>query len=106
MRLTQFLAMKKHIKGHLFRGKYRLVKIVTPNAKQMLIEDYQQQEENMVLLMKPYLTLEQSSGHAKALKKGEKMMQKFKDEAFAQKQRPNITIWDRLSHLDVKNNWE
>lgn len=48
---------KKTVPGHIFRGKVRLVRKVTLKDMQYQIGCFQQQERNMTLLRKPYLTL-------------------------------------------------
>ncbi|PNF40146.1 hypothetical protein B7P43_G09770 [Cryptotermes secundus] len=77
MRLTLCL-LKKRPLGYLFRGKYRLVKEVTAKDRNNLINDYAREEENMFYLRHPYLTYEQSQGHAQALKKKEKWLDNFR----------------------------
>jgi hypothetical protein len=56
MRLTMIQLFKKTVSGHIFKGKYRLVKPVSANAKSILITQYELQEENMLYLRHPYLT--------------------------------------------------
>lgn len=43
--------------GHIFRGKDRLVKKVTPDAVQKLRNEFEIEEKNMFYLRHPYLTL-------------------------------------------------
>uniref|UniRef100_A0A182Q1B1 ADP-ribosylation factor-like protein 13B n=1 Tax=Anopheles farauti TaxID=69004 RepID=A0A182Q1B1_9DIPT len=95
---------KKSVNGHIFRGKNRLVKRVTPRAAQSLIREYEQTEANMKLLLHPYLTKEQSSGHAKELGKKEQIVSKWREEQL--KMKPHVTIAERLAHLQVKNVWD
>lgn len=57
MRLTLTLLFKRSVNGHIFRGKDRLVKQVTKQSMTTLIRDYEQQEENMLYLRHPYLSL-------------------------------------------------
>lgn len=104
MHLTIVNLFKKSVNGHIFRGKYRLVKRVTPRAVQSLTHDYELTERNMALLLKPFLTLDQSSGHAKELNKKEKVVDRWREQQL--KMKPHVTIEDRLEHLNVKNVWE
>lgn len=57
MRLTLINLFKKTVPGHIFRGKKRLVKEVTAQAMNQQMRDYQIQEENMLYLRHPYITL-------------------------------------------------
>lgn len=104
MHLTLVNCFKKSVNGHIFRGKYRLVKRVTPASVQSLQREYEQTERNMALLMKPYLTLEESSGHAKELNKKEQVVNKWREQQL--KMKPHVTIAERLAHLNVKNVWD
>lgn len=56
MRLSVVNFFKKSVNGHIFRGKHRLVKRVTPRSTASLIREYEQTEANMKLLLYPYLT--------------------------------------------------
>ncbi|XP_058443085.1 large ribosomal subunit protein mL63 [Malaya genurostris] len=104
MRQTLTLLFKKTVNGHIFRGKNRLVKRVTANAVQTLRQDYERTEHNMALLLNPYLTLEQSSGHAKELQKKAATISKWKEQQL--KMKAHITVADRLQCLNVKNAWD
>ncbi|XP_052869678.1 ribosomal protein 63, mitochondrial [Anopheles cruzii] len=104
MRLTVVNFFKKSVNGHIFRGKHRLVKRVTHSSMATLVREYEQTEANMKLLLHPYLTKEQSSGHAKELGKKEKIVAKWREEQL--KMKPHVTIAERLAHLDVKNVWD
>ncbi|XP_058814893.1 large ribosomal subunit protein mL63 [Topomyia yanbarensis] len=104
MRLTLVSLFKKSVNGHIFRGKYRLVQRVTPGAVQTLTRDYKQIEHNMALLLRPYLTLEQSSGHAKELNKKAAVIGKWKEQQL--KMNRHVTIKEMLEHLNVKTAWE
>lgn len=57
MRLTLINLFKKTVPGHIFRGKKRLVREVTPRAMNHQIREYEMQEENMLYLRHPYITL-------------------------------------------------
>lgn len=57
MQLTLALLFKRSVNGHIFRGKDRLVKRVSLRAMDTLRRQYQQEEENMALLSRPFLTL-------------------------------------------------
>lgn len=56
MRLSAINFFKKSVNGHIFRGKYRLVKRVSLQAMNTLQKEYEIQERNMLLLRHPFLT--------------------------------------------------
>ncbi|XP_001864944.2 LOW QUALITY PROTEIN: ribosomal protein 63, mitochondrial [Culex quinquefasciatus] len=104
MQLTLVQFFKKSVNGHIFRGKYRLVKRVTPRSVESLRRDYEQTERNMSLLLKPYLMPEQSSGHAKELAKKQQTLNKWRENQL--KMKPHVSIADRLGHLNIRNIWD
>ncbi|XP_067015365.1 large ribosomal subunit protein mL63 [Anabrus simplex] len=104
MRLTALLLRKKMPNGHIWRGKDRLVWPVDALAAANLRHDYEREEENMFYLRHPYLTLEQSQGHAKELKKKEQWMANAKLKSV--KFRDHVTLKERLGHLRVSEAWE
>ncbi|KAG5685113.1 hypothetical protein PVAND_014310 [Polypedilum vanderplanki] len=106
MQLTLINFFKKTVPGHIFRGKRRLVRQVTPKDIRQKIKEYEQQEYNMNLLMRPYLTKEQSSGHAKELGKTAAKIKFYYDNPIKPAFRPHVKIEDRLSHLRVSEAWD
>lgn len=56
MRISQMLLRFKLPNGHIFRGKYRLVKPVSNRSLETLRKDYEREEQNMFYLRHPYLT--------------------------------------------------
>ncbi|XP_064546635.1 large ribosomal subunit protein mL63 [Drosophila montana] len=106
MQLTLINFFKKTVPGHIFRGKRRLVKPVSKRSMDTLTREYERQEHIMFLLRHPYLTLEQSSGHAKELQKRDKLVAKWTDEQTRSKMKPHVTIEERLQHLKVKEAWD
>lgn len=56
MQLSLICWFKKTVPGHIFKGKYRLVKPVSKNAMETQIREYQRQDKIMHLLRYPYLT--------------------------------------------------
>ncbi|KAK7869126.1 hypothetical protein R5R35_006592 [Gryllus longicercus] len=107
MRLTAFLLVgrPKLPRGHLYRGKYRLVKEVTPLAAANLRHDYAREEKNMLYLRHPYLTLEQSCGHTKHLCKPSERFGEILRKQLEWK-RKHVTIEERLRHLRVRDCWD
>lgn len=57
MRLTIINFFKKSPNGHIFRGKHRLVKPVSNRSVRTLHREYELQEQNMIYLLNPYLTV-------------------------------------------------
>lgn len=68
--------------------------------------DFEREEQNMLILRHPYLTVEQSEGHMKALENTKEKFFKEILEARHQKFQKEITFADRLSHLRVTEAWE
>ncbi|KAJ2942889.1 hypothetical protein O0L34_g15078 [Tuta absoluta] len=106
MKLSLVLFRRNRLpNGHLFRGKDRLVKKVEPKHLRTLEADFAVEEQNMFYLRYPYLTEEESFGHAKALGKPVARMEALKDttrKIFKQ----DVTLYERLGHLRVKESWE
>ena len=57
MHLTLVNMFKKSVNGHIFRGKYRLVMRVSKKAMDSKVREFEVQEQNMLLLRNPYLTM-------------------------------------------------
>lgn len=95
---------------HKYYIKYRkYAKIKKPTFKNIMDfkNDLEREEENMLILRHPYLTIEQSQGHMKEARKQNYLTQlskwrQEKNEKFNKK----ITILDRLNHLKVANAWD
>lgn len=56
MRLSLVCFFKKSVPGHIFRGKFRLVKPVGRNSVTATLREYERQDKVMHLLRYPYLT--------------------------------------------------
>jgi hypothetical protein len=83
MQLTLINFFKKNkIPGHLWRGKKRLYKQVTPHAIAVTKQAFELQERNMQLLLRPFLTKEESEGHTKLLGKNEQRMKFWRESEF------------------------
>ncbi|VEN49553.1 unnamed protein product [Callosobruchus maculatus] len=104
MRLFPALFRKKMPNGNIFTGKHRLVRKVTIEDVQKLKNQLQIEEQNMFLLRHPYLSPEQSFGHARALGKNEANTIKTLTKVRPYKE--HVTIESRLAHLRVKEAWE
>ncbi|XP_045453853.1 uncharacterized protein LOC123663201 [Melitaea cinxia] len=106
MKLTQLLFRRNRLpNGHIFRGKDRLVKKVEPKHLRALERDFNIEEQNMFYLRHPYLTEAESHGHSKAL--GKQEMRKKGFENFTKKIfKDDVTLYERLQHLRVKESWE
>ncbi|KAH8275706.1 hypothetical protein KR044_009952 [Drosophila immigrans] len=106
MHLTIVNFFKKTVPGHIFRGKRRLVKPVSKRAMDTLTREYERQEQIMFLLRHPFLTAEQSAGHAKELQKREKLVAKWTEAQTLSKMKPHVTIEERLNQLKIKEAWD
>lgn len=56
MRLSVVCFFKRTVPGHIFRGKYRLVRQVTKADMAAQVKEYERQDKIMHLLRYPYLT--------------------------------------------------
>ncbi|XP_011055034.1 PREDICTED: uncharacterized protein LOC105146453 isoform X2 [Acromyrmex echinatior] len=67
MRLGLALLAASHINKipYRFRGKYRIVKKPSMHDLLKMKKDFEREEQNMLILRHPYLTVEQSQGHMK-----------------------------------------
>ncbi|CAK9823324.1 hypothetical protein ANTRET_LOCUS1693 [Anthophora retusa] len=107
MRITNLLFYKVHNIPYRFRGKYGKVKKVTLKDIMQFKMDLDREEQNMLLLRHPYLTVEQSKGHMKEAKETKviHLMNTWR-QAANEKFNRRITIADRLSHLAQNEAWE
>jgi len=104
MRLTNVLWTKMP-RGHIFKGKHRLVKPVTGLDVHEKLRDLQREEQNMFYLRHPYLTTKESFGHSKEQGRFEKWMTKWK-KLHAQKFGQHKSIENHLVHLRSTDGWE
>ena len=71
-------------------------------------QDFEREEQNMLILRHPYLTLEQSYGYMKDMYP-ESRKQNFLEKVRAenrQKFQKEITIVERLCHMRVTEAWD
>ncbi|CAH2005378.1 unnamed protein product [Acanthoscelides obtectus] len=105
MRLFQALFRRKHLpNGNIYTGKHRIVREPTIKDLQNLRNHFEIEERNMFLLRHPYLTPEQSSGHARALGKIE--ANTIKTLTRPKPYKDHVTIESRLAHLRVNEAWD
>ncbi|XP_029160907.1 ribosomal protein 63, mitochondrial [Nylanderia fulva] len=88
-----------------FRGKYRKVKKPSIHDLMDMKKDFEREEQNMLILRHPYLTIEQSHGHMKHIEKDKMFFDKFQ-ESRKQEFEKTITIAERLAHLRVTEQWD
>lgn len=69
-------------------------------------QDFEREEQNMLILRHPYLTVEQSHGHMKELENRTEKFFKIIMEEKRNKFQKEITIAERLSHLRVTEAWD
>uniref|UniRef100_A0A0P4WT07 Ribosomal protein 63, mitochondrial n=2 Tax=Scylla TaxID=6760 RepID=A0A0P4WT07_SCYOL len=104
MRLALVLLRKRMPNGHIHTGKHRLYPKVTKMDTADMKRRLEIEEQNMLILRYPYLTLDQSWGHAQALGKGKAFCDKMKN--FSEKWLPNVTIEERFETLRNKDIWD
>ncbi|MPC10904.1 ribosomal protein 63, mitochondrial-like isoform X2 [Portunus trituberculatus] len=104
MRLALVLLRKRMPNGHIYSGKNRLYPKVTGLDKADMRRRLEIEEQNMLILRHPYLTLDQSWGHAKALGKGKIFCDKMKNSS--EKWLPNVTIEERFETLKNNDIWD
>lgn len=68
--------------------------------------DFEREERNMLILRHPYLTVEQSVGHGKAVRDRVKEFKEQKQEEIRQKFIRQVTFADRLCHLGYGETWD
>ncbi|XP_049879322.1 ribosomal protein 63, mitochondrial [Pectinophora gossypiella] len=106
MRLSLVLFRRNRMpNGHIFRGKDRLVKKVEPKHLRKMQQELAIEEQNMFYLRFPYLTEAESAGHAKALGKPEKRTEQVLSSK-AKLFKEDVTLYERLGHLRVKESWD
>lgn len=90
-----------------FRGKYRKVKEPSMHDLLKMKQDFEREEQNMLILRHPYLTREQSCGHMKDLEP-DKHKRFIADiiELNRQKFQKEVTIAERLCHMRVTEAWD
>ncbi|KAG5318478.1 RT63 protein, partial [Pseudoatta argentina] len=91
-----------------FRGKYRKVKKPSMHDLLKMKKDFEREEQNMLILRHPYLTVEQSQGHMKDMYPKSRK-QNFLEKVLAenrQKFQKEITIAERLCHMRVTEAWD
>ncbi|KAM0725325.1 hypothetical protein ACS0PU_008811 [Formica fusca] len=88
-----------------FRGKYRIVKKPSLHDLYKMKIDFEREEQNMLILRHPYLTIEQSHGHAGTKEKSTKFFQQI-FERRRQEYQKDITTAERLCHLRVTEAWD
>ncbi|XP_014486015.1 PREDICTED: uncharacterized protein LOC106750289 [Dinoponera quadriceps] len=106
MRLGLTLFKYKCTIPHRFRGKYRIVK--DPSLKDLyrMRQDFDREEQNMLILRHPYLTIEQSFGHAQALRDNTQVfLDKYREEK-RQKFYKEISFADHLCHVGYGEKWD
>ncbi|XP_042876155.1 ribosomal protein 63, mitochondrial-like [Penaeus japonicus] len=104
MRLALTLLRRKMPHGNIFIGKDRIMPKIKEGHMKNVKNRLQQEEENMFYLRNPYLTLDQSWGHAKELGKHEKWLRNKYLEG--QKCKPNVTIEERYKTLRTTDVWD
>jgi len=106
MKLSLVCWFKKTVTGHIFKGKYRLVRPVSKKAMDSLVDEYKRQDKIMHLLRYPYLTAEESSGHTKELNKRQMVIDRWNEYHLKNTMKPHVTLEERLNHLKTNEAWD
>ncbi|EFN71796.1 hypothetical protein EAG_07547 [Camponotus floridanus] len=86
-----------------FRGKYRKVKKPSLDDLFKMKQDFQREEQNMMILRHPYLTISQERCSKKTKENGFlKKVTEYKRSKFEKE----ITIADHLAHLRITEAWD
>ncbi|XP_042209310.1 ribosomal protein 63, mitochondrial-like [Homarus americanus] len=104
MRITLTLFRRKMPPGNIYGGKHRKTPKVTELETGNATKKLQVEEQNMFYLRHPYLTLDQSWGHAKALGKAKAFIRQKNVEQ--QKVMPNVTLEERYKNLRLTDVWD
>ncbi|XP_045584376.1 large ribosomal subunit protein mL63 [Procambarus clarkii] len=104
MRLSLLLLRRKMPNGYIYGGKHRKYPKVTELEVGNAVKGLKVEEENMFYLRHPYLTLDQSWGHAQALGKGKAFIRKM--YAAQQKVKPTVTLEERYTTLRNTDVWD
>lgn len=71
-----------------------------------LRNDFEREEQNMLLLRHPYLTIEQERNHMRTFQKSFSERLDIYKEAQREKFRRQISLADHLAHLRVTEAWD
>jgi len=85
--------------------KYRKVKKPSIEDLNQMRDDFNREQQNMLLLRYPYLTIQQEIGHMipkKMEKNYMEMFRKMKREKFSKE----VTLADHLAHLRITEAWD
>lgn len=69
-------------------------------------QDFEREEQNMLILRHPYLTVEQSMGHMEDVRKNREKFIARMIELRHEKFQKEITFADRLCHMRVSEKWD
>jgi len=101
-----FYVRRRHIPGKLDIGKHQLVKPVTPSMKRAALTQLLLEQNNLNLLERPYLTLEEEHGHVVACGRSTLVHDRMHDETIRKRMFANYTMEEHLDHLNVTKKWE
>ncbi|CAH1801501.1 unnamed protein product [Owenia fusiformis] len=108
MHLTKYLqyfVRRRHIPGHLFKGKVRYWPRVTHEAKLKAVVDSLREQDNVDLLSRPYITEEQEHNYMyESGKVAERILaekEKCKSNFFKHR-----SMEEHLAHLNHTKSWE
>merc|ERR1712183_28650 len=92
-------SFRKTAPGNIYIGKHRKWPKVTELALNNKIKWLKLEEQNMLYLRHPYLTLDQSWGHANELGKAEAFHREQYLLRMSEKTKPDVTLEERYDTL-------
>jgi len=92
--------------GNIWLGKHRLAHHIYPDNVQRMVKRLEIEDNNLLLLRHPYLSLDQERGHAKALGKNDNWVENKKLEAVASRMHRSVRLEDKFDNLLNSNSWD
>ncbi|KAK7086339.1 Ribosomal protein 63, mitochondrial [Halocaridina rubra] len=108
MRTTFMLLarFRKTYPGNIYGGKNRKRPYVDEPVIASKVKAIQLEEQNMFYLRHPYLTLEQSWGHAAELGRRKDFIQSKHVQRVNEKTKPHVTLEEQYDMLRVRDVWD
>jgi len=106
MRLTLALLKRKMPNGAIWNGKHRLRHYVYPLAIERFVKRLQVEENNMLLLRNPYLTLEQDRAYIQATQPWDEVKRQQKLDRASSHCKPSVRMEESLNHLMNTCKWD
>ncbi|XP_064612675.1 large ribosomal subunit protein mL63-like [Liolophura sinensis] len=108
MKLTHVLLFYKNlmkVPGSLYAGKHRVYRPIKMKDRREAFNRLMKEQQNLAILSRPYLTMEEEQGHMKAMGRNRLAYEALK-ERNTSKMLPHRTIEDHLEHVNTGRKWE